>query len=114
MFARVSAFLLCFFFFAICTSADASVVIPRADQCNTGVILCCNSVQPATSPAVSQLAGLLGVDLGSTTGLVGLTCSSITVIGSGGNLCNGQPVCCTGSNIGGVLVLGCTPINLNL
>ncbi|KAF8068980.1 hydrophobin-3 [Lyophyllum atratum] len=113
MFARVSTFFL-FFFFALC--ASAATILPR-DQCNTGTIQCCNSVQSASNPVVGLLAGLLGVVLGPITGLVGLTCNPITVIGGGGNSCSAQPVCCTGNNFprqSGLLVLGCTPININL
>ncbi|KAF8881624.1 fungal hydrophobin-domain-containing protein [Infundibulicybe gibba] len=68
----------------------------------------------ADSSAVGLLAGLLGIVLGPITGLVGLTCSPLSVIGIGGNSCSAQPVCCTGNSFSGLIVLGCTPINLNL
>ncbi|KAF8068979.1 hydrophobin [Lyophyllum atratum] len=114
MFARVSTFFL-FFFVALCASAT---VLPRTDtpvnQCNTGTIQCCNSVQSASDPLVGLLAGLLGIVLGPVTGLVGVTCTPITVIGGGGNSCSAQPVCCTGNSFSGLLVLGCSPININL
>ncbi|GLB42284.1 putative hydrophobin [Lyophyllum shimeji] len=116
MFSRVSTLFL-FFVFALCASAS---VLPRtggdppAGQCNTGSIQCCNSVQQAGNPVVGILSGLLGVVLPSLTGQVGLNCSPLNVIGIGGNSCNAQPVCCTGNNFSGLLVLGCTPINLNL
>ncbi|KAF5379142.1 hypothetical protein D9615_005968 [Tricholomella constricta] len=112
MIARVSTIFL-FFVFALCASAS---VLPRTggDQCSTGAINCCNSVQSASNPAVSTLAGLLGVVLGPITGLVGLTCTPIDIIGVAGNSCTAQTVCCTGNNFNGLLVLGCTPINLNV
>ncbi|KAF8068952.1 hypothetical protein FPV67DRAFT_1490440 [Lyophyllum atratum] len=44
MFRHVTAFFL-FFVFALWTSVNASALIPRVDQCNTGVIFCCVSVQ---------------------------------------------------------------------
>ncbi|KIM39530.1 hypothetical protein M413DRAFT_415466 [Hebeloma cylindrosporum] len=110
MFARASSV----FVLALPVLAAASV-LPRTDgQCNTGSIQCCNSAVAATNPAASALLGLLGVVVGSVTGLVGLTCSPITAIGVGGNSCSAQPVCCTGNNFNGLVVLGCTPINLSL
>ncbi|KDR81005.1 hypothetical protein GALMADRAFT_136068 [Galerina marginata CBS 339.88] len=96
----------------------AANAIPRTDgpsnQCNTGSIQCCNSVQSSSSSVVTLLAGLLGVVLGSVTGQVGVNCSPITVIGGAGNSCSAQPVCCTGNSFSGLLVLGCSPININL
>ncbi|KAF8991434.1 fungal hydrophobin-domain-containing protein [Cyathus striatus] len=101
--------------FALPLLAAASA-IPRdgSSQCNTGSIQCCNSVQEASNPVVGLLAGLLGLVLGPITGQVGLTCSPLSVIGIGGNSCTAQPVCCTGNSFNGLIVLGCTPININL
>ncbi|KAF8161692.1 hydrophobin [Crassisporium funariophilum] len=85
-----------------------------ASFCNTGDIQCCNSVQPATSQSAAMLLGLLGVDMCSITGLVGLTCSPISVIGIGGSSCTAQPVCCENNNFNGLIAIGCTPVDLNL
>jgi hypothetical protein len=63
---------------------------------------------------VASLLGLLGIALGSVTGLVGLTCSPLSIIGAGGNSCSAQPVCCTNNSFNGIVSLGCSPINLNL
>ncbi|KAF5351510.1 hypothetical protein D9758_007193 [Tetrapyrgos nigripes] len=92
---------------AAATSAPAS-------QCNTGNLQCCNSVQDANSDVVSALLGLLGIDIGSVTAQVGVTCSPISVIGVGGNSCTAQPVCCENNSFNGVVALGCTPVNINL
>ncbi|KIJ28120.1 hypothetical protein M422DRAFT_235749 [Sphaerobolus stellatus SS14] len=82
-------------------------------QCNTGSISCCNTVQSASSSAVSSLLGLLGIVLGDITGQVGLGCTPITVIGVGqGANCAQQPVCCTGNTFNGLINLGCSPISL--
>ncbi|KAF8068960.1 hydrophobin [Lyophyllum atratum] len=120
MFARTSTFVV-FFFLALCASAN---VISRTNggpnQCNTGTIQCCNGVRKASDPGVLALLGLLGGlggitgGLGGITGLVGLNCTPIPIIGAGGNSCNAQPVCCTGNNFSGLVVIGCSPINLNL
>ncbi|KAF4621107.1 hypothetical protein D9613_000147 [Agrocybe pediades] len=85
-----------------------------ASQCSTGNLQCCNSVQDASSPTVTSLFGLLGIAVGSVTGLVGVTCSPISVIGIGGNSCSAQPVCCTNNSFNGVVAIGCTPVDLSL
>ncbi|PPQ94501.1 hypothetical protein CVT25_014155 [Psilocybe cyanescens] len=90
--------------------------IPRqaSNQCNTGFILCCNQVEPANSSIASAILTIFQIAPGSVTGLIGLTCSPISVIGVSGNSCSAQPVCCTDNSHNGVIALGCTPLNLNL
>ncbi|KAF5354822.1 hypothetical protein D9756_005703 [Leucocoprinus leucothites] len=93
----------------------AATAIPRDDgNCNTGSISCCNQVQQANSTAVNSLAGLLGIAVPDITGLIGLGCSPLNILGLGGNSCSAQPVCCSGNSFGGLIGLGCNPINLNL
>ncbi|KAF4621441.1 hypothetical protein D9613_000153 [Agrocybe pediades] len=103
---------------AFVTLAAATVTPVRrnepASQCNTGDLQCCNSVQSASSPSVAGILGLLGIVVGSVTGLVGANCSPITAIGIGGNSCSAQPVCCSNNTFNGVVALGCTPVNINL
>ncbi|KAF9442681.1 fungal hydrophobin, partial [Macrolepiota fuliginosa MF-IS2] len=82
--------------------------------CNTGTQLCCNSAQSASDPVTALLTGLLGLNLGSVTGLIGLTCSPLSVAGVGGNSCTAQPVCCSNNSFNGLIALGCSPININL
>ncbi|KAF9461123.1 fungal hydrophobin-domain-containing protein [Collybia nuda] len=120
MFARISS-LFMFLLFALPLLAAASAVPrtdspPPVDQCNTGDIQCCNSVQSATnlSNPVALLLGLLGVVVGDITGLIGVTCSPLTIIGGGGSSCTAQPVCCTNNSFHGLISLGCSPININL
>jgi hypothetical protein len=55
-----------------------------SNQCNTGSIECCQSVQTAGSSSVAALLGLLGIVVQDVTALVGVTCSPISVIGAGG------------------------------
>ncbi|KDR75962.1 hypothetical protein GALMADRAFT_140194 [Galerina marginata CBS 339.88] len=57
----------------------AATAIPRDGSCNTGSITCCNQVQSSTSTGIAQLAGLLGIDLGSITGLVGSRSPSLVL-----------------------------------
>ncbi|TFK64400.1 hydrophobin-domain-containing protein [Pluteus cervinus] len=84
-----------------------------SNQCNTGTVQCCNTVQDAHSTSVQQVATGNNIDLGSVTGLVGLTCNPVSAIGVSGNSCSSQPVCCTGNNFSGLIVVGCSPININ-
>ncbi|KAF9220574.1 fungal hydrophobin [Gyrodon lividus] len=112
MFSRLSAIVAASF----AVLAVATPHVSRSDsQCNTGSLQCCDSLQDADSGVVTALAGLLGIVLGDLTGQVGVTCTPITVIGTGsGATCTQQPVCCTGNNYNGVLVLGCSPVNVAL
>ncbi|PPQ78970.1 hypothetical protein CVT26_003827 [Gymnopilus dilepis] len=109
MFARAASV----FVLALPVLAAASAV-PRnnGDQCTTGSLQCCSSVQDASSSVVSLLLGLLGISVGSVTGQVGVTCSPITVIGTGSTSCSEQPVCCTDNSFNGLISLGCTPVNM--
>ncbi|KAJ3560049.1 hypothetical protein NP233_g384 [Leucocoprinus birnbaumii] len=105
--------------FALALPAIAlATAVPRGDSdggsCNTGPISCCNSVQQATPQTVNLLQGLLGIVLGPITGLIGLNCSPLDILGVGGNSCSSQPVCCTNNQFNGLINLGCTPININL
>ncbi|KAK7464765.1 sc3 hydrophobin [Stygiomarasmius scandens] len=97
---------------ALATLAVATPV--RRDECTTGPIQCCNSVQSADSPAASLLLGLLGVVVQDVTALVGITCSPISVIGVGGNSCSANPVCCENNSFNGIISIGCVPINVGL
>ncbi|KAI0646336.1 fungal hydrophobin-domain-containing protein [Trametes meyenii] len=82
-------------------------------SCSTGPIQCCNSVQSSDSAGVGAILGLLGVVLEGVTGLVGLGCSPISVVGVGsGNACSAQTVCCQNNAVGGLLSVGCLPIVL--
>ncbi|KAF9473858.1 hydrophobin [Pholiota conissans] len=85
------------------------------NSCNTGEVQCCNSLTESSAPGVSALLSLVGVDVGSITGQVGVKCSPITVIGTGsGSSCTAQPVCCENNSFNGVVALGCSPINAGL
>ncbi|KAF8204672.1 hydrophobin-315 [Pholiota molesta] len=86
---------------------------PATSECDTGSTECCDSTSTASNPVTAALLGSLGIPIGSVTGLVGLTCSPLTVVGASGTSCSAQPVCCTNNSFNGVVALGCTPINLN-
>ncbi|KAF9220787.1 hydrophobin [Gyrodon lividus] len=108
MFARIFALL------PLALLVSASPLEAR-DQCNTGPIQCCNSVQSAQQ--VSGLLSTVGVLVANAAALgqVGVTCSPLSVIGVGsGCAATQQPVCCTNNNFNGVVNLGCSPVNIVL
>ncbi|KIJ64698.1 hypothetical protein HYDPIDRAFT_62219, partial [Hydnomerulius pinastri MD-312] len=112
MFIRPSAVLPIAVLAAVATAAPGALV-ERDDQCNTGSIQCCNNTYSSTDASLTSLLGLLGVVLGPISGLVGLGCTPVTVIGTGsGAVCTQQPVCCTGNTYNGLINVGCSPINL--
>ncbi|KAI0764927.1 hydrophobin [Fomes fomentarius] len=107
MFARVAAISL------LALPLFASATPLRRGSCNTGEMQCCNSVHESNETAISTLLGLLGLDVSSITGQVGLQCSGISAVGLGGNsACSAQPVCCQNNNVGGLISVGCVPIML--
>ncbi|EPQ53159.1 fungal hydrophobin, partial [Gloeophyllum trabeum ATCC 11539] len=80
--------------------------------CNTGPVQCCNQVQSAGAPGVTDLLGLLGIVVDGVDAMVGLNCNPISVIGAGGGAsCSAQPVCCE-DNSHSLISLGCLPITL--
>ena len=85
----------------------------------------------SSSSGANTLAGLLGIVLGDLTGLLGLDCSPLSIIGVGtGNGCTASPVCCSNTEAvsdslleiteesthnfgqGGLIGIGCIPITL--
>ncbi|KIJ15992.1 fungal hydrophobin [Paxillus involutus ATCC 200175] len=101
-------------FAAIASAAPGSqALVARGNQaqCNTGPIQCCNQLFTAGSETATLLG--LGDVLAGITGLVGTSCTPITVIGLGsGSDCMQQPVCCNGNTQNGLINIGCSPINL--
>ncbi|KAF5381203.1 hypothetical protein D9757_007879 [Collybiopsis confluens] len=78
-----------------------------ASSCSTGPIQCCESLTTSTSaPAIAALT-LIGLVLGSTAANLGLSCTSLV-----GGTCNGQAVCCSDNSHGGVVSVGCIPVQL--
>ncbi|KAJ7588101.1 hydrophobin 2 [Mycena floridula] len=72
---------------------------------------CCSSVQDASSPGAVAILALLGIDASSITGLVGLGCSPITVVGAGSGTCSTTTVTCQ-DNSHSAISLGCVPVTL--
>ncbi|KAG1722210.1 hydrophobin [Suillus lakei] len=106
-------------FFAVASLALLAVATSplalRDGQCNTGDIKCCqSSTSTSTYNSVARSVGLVEI-AAEVIGAVGLNCSPITAIGTGGGAtCSQQPMCCSGNQMNGLVNIGCTPINLGL
>nr|AIO05504.1 hydrophobin [Hypsizygus marmoreus] len=82
-------------------------------QCNTGPVQCCNQLAESQSGAATAILALVGLSAQGLSGQVGAVCSPFTVVGVGsGANCATQPVCCDKNYIGGLVSLGCSPVNL--
>ncbi|KAL1659198.1 hydrophobin 6 [Schizophyllum commune] len=78
------------------------------DQCNSGTLQCCESTTKSSDIDRVLLSSMLGVDVGSITGLIGKNCSPVSVVGVGaGSTCDTQTVCCDGDSFDGLVNLGC-------
>ncbi|OSD08038.1 fungal hydrophobin [Trametes coccinea BRFM310] len=94
-------------------AAATPVELEARQTCSTGAIQCCSTVESASSVSGNFLLGLLGIVIGDITGLIGLNCSPLSVVGVGsGNACSANAVCCTNNNVGGLISIGCLPIAL--
>ncbi|KIM84787.1 hypothetical protein PILCRDRAFT_817585 [Piloderma croceum F 1598] len=92
--------------------AALAVAVPTggSKQCETSKQNCCKSVQQAGNPDPAFLAGLLDLIL-PIDAQVGLTCSPISVVGTGSGCAESQtPVCCNENKFNGLINIGCTPI----
>ncbi|KAJ7053486.1 fungal hydrophobin [Mycena amicta] len=98
-------------FFALFTLAAAVPHNSRTSQSSGSGTQCCKSVVPSTDPAISYLAGLVGIDLTGLDVPIGLSCSPITVLG---NNCGGTVVNCQSpaEQCGGLININCVTIVL--
>ncbi|KAH9849354.1 fungal hydrophobin [Lenzites betulinus] len=87
-------------------------LLAAAQDCNTGSIQCCNSVEKADSAGAAAVLGLLGIVLEDVTAAVGFGCSPLSVVGLGQSSCSASPVCCQNNDVGGLISIGCVPIEL--
>ncbi|KAF5386329.1 hypothetical protein D9757_008572 [Collybiopsis confluens] len=109
-------FKLAFFTAALATLAAATPTpgggAPApGNTCSTGPVQCCNTLTKASDPAAANILGsLVGVVLQDVNVGVGLTCSPVLGVGSGS--CSAQAVCCQDNSHGGLVSIGCVPIQL--
>ncbi|KAF5379706.1 hypothetical protein D9615_005675 [Tricholomella constricta] len=105
-------------FFVAASSATFVFASPTPSiygSCNTGSIQCCQQSFASDSASASALLGLVGIPIDGLAGQVGTSCTPITPIGLGsGANCRQAPMCCSSNNYNGLVVIGCTPINVSL
>ncbi|KAF9259954.1 fungal hydrophobin [Marasmius fiardii PR-910] len=84
------------------------------NQCNVGTAQCCQQTQTLdpSNPLTATLSGLIGIALQGLNLNVGLSCSPISIIGGGNGGCNAKPVCCSNTANGGLISVGCLPIDI--
>ncbi|KAH6919136.1 hydrophobin-251 [Coprinopsis sp. MPI-PUGE-AT-0042] len=110
MFARLSTVVLAFTLFAGALAGPTKI---EYEQCNGGIVGCCDSIQDTKNLNQQQkglLANLLEIDVNQLTGIVGVECSGVNVLAvGGGNSCTQQKIWFFLSDA--AVALGCTPIN---
>ncbi|KAI0782706.1 hypothetical protein C8Q75DRAFT_811467 [Abortiporus biennis] len=79
---------------------------PPPTSCSTGTQECCNQVTDSHNQAAQKAASLVGVHLGSITGLVGLGCTP--VLSNAG--CHATAACCQDNSHGNIISLGCAKL----
>ncbi|KAF5386306.1 hypothetical protein D9757_008582 [Collybiopsis confluens] len=80
---------------AFFTAALATLVAATpgpSNTCSTGPMQCCNTLTSANDPAAAAIIKSLGAVVQDVNVGVGLTCSPVLGVGSGG--CSAQAVCC--------------------
>ncbi|KAI0764934.1 fungal hydrophobin-domain-containing protein [Fomes fomentarius] len=102
------------------TTTTAGTVAARGGEpgshpgggCSTGPVQCCNTVDNAESPSTATLLSLLGIVVQGVDVLVGMNCSPVNVIGAADGSCSTNAVCCQNNNVGGLVSIGCVPVDL--
>ncbi|KAJ7573058.1 hypothetical protein C8J56DRAFT_805357 [Mycena floridula] len=61
----------------------ATLAVATPTSRNTADTECCNSLEDASSPIAVAILKLFGIDPSGVTGLIGVDCSPITVVGAG-------------------------------
>ncbi|KAF4583916.1 hypothetical protein EYR40_002414 [Pleurotus pulmonarius] len=113
-----------FFVFALCALLAAATPVVEArggDVCANGKkTMCCGELKTFDKNILGLLDGLLTTVVGlvgevlKPTGLVGLECVPITLLGNGGlsDVCKANGVCCKDLTLTDAINVGCVPINI--
>ncbi|KZT67522.1 hydrophobin [Daedalea quercina L-15889] len=102
-------------FLSLLALSGAALAVPHssrsAGQCNTGPIMCCNSVTPASNvdAPTSALLNSLNIVVTDILNNVGTGCLPL----DGGDSCGSAPVCCENNNFNGLVNLGCSPVTVD-
>ncbi|PPQ91360.1 hypothetical protein CVT25_004127 [Psilocybe cyanescens] len=90
-------------------SCSAQPVCCQNNQFAGAIVIGCTPSN-VVGGVIAFLLGIVQVAVSPVTALVGADCTSIV----GGDSCSAQPVCCQNNQFAGAIVIGCTPVNLNL
>ncbi|KAE9394951.1 hydrophobin 2 [Gymnopus androsaceus JB14] len=85
------------------------------EDCTTGALECCQTVELASNPSTYQLLGLLGIVPNDLNVLVGINCTPIPFVdGVVLGVCNDNPVCCEDNNTNPYVPISidCVPVAL--
>ncbi|KAG6329384.1 hypothetical protein ID866_9705 [Astraeus odoratus] len=99
--------------FAVASVAALAVAGPLAarDQCSNGTLQCCNSVLSSYQyTPTSAVYNLLDVVVDALVE-ANVQCSPIGILNSGSD-CTQQTVCCSGTQMNGVVNVGCNNVSL--
>ncbi|KAF5373217.1 hypothetical protein D9757_010563 [Collybiopsis confluens] len=95
------------FFTAALATLVAATPAP-SNTCSTGPVQCCNTLTTAKDPAAASIIKSISAVVQDVNVGVGLTCTPVIGVGSGG--CSAQAVCCQDNSHGGLISIGCIPI----
>ncbi|RPD58200.1 fungal hydrophobin [Lentinus tigrinus ALCF2SS1-7] len=89
------------------------LAVAAGGSCSTGAVQCCQHLEDANSAAGAALLSAVGIAVQGVTGQLGTQCSPISAVGvGGGSACSANAVCCQNNNVGGLLSVGCIPVQL--
>ncbi|KAF8888399.1 hypothetical protein CPB84DRAFT_1849641 [Gymnopilus junonius] len=109
MFSKVTLFVAAF----VATVMASPLTPPVFDSCNSGPVLCCNSLQAPETAAATQLLSLVGVAVEDVVAQVGAGCTAVTGVGAGtGANCATSPVCCQQNFFNQLIGVDCSPVNI--
>ncbi|THH13559.1 hypothetical protein EW146_g6669 [Bondarzewia mesenterica] len=82
------------------------------NQCNTGTVQCCNTIEDASSDNMSKMLAEEGLVIQGQNTPIGLNCDAFADDGglASGSNCASQPVCCDRVEAG--FAINCSPVNV--
>ncbi|PPR03586.1 hypothetical protein CVT26_006127 [Gymnopilus dilepis] len=105
---------LAFFVAAFAAVTMASPVTPPLfNACNSGPVVCCNTLAAPHTAAAQEIIADVGVAVEDVVAQVGAQCNAITGIGAGtGVNCATSPVCCEKNFFNQLIGVNCSPVNV--
>ncbi|CAO3610071.1 unnamed protein product [Cunninghamella echinulata] len=102
------------------TASCSASAVPRqntGNQCNTGPVQCCNSLQSYNGydpKVLNNVITIFGGHVQDTfKGQWGFGCTAVGVFGAGAQGCSTQPQCCQQVQSNAGFAWNCSPFNVN-